>query len=367
MIHPVAMQVKIRLRSGTSEEWAAKNPVLTLAEPGYDLTTRTLKVGDGSSAWNDLPVTVTTDQIEAAIANSAAVHHGIHAASHAAGGSDPVTPASIGAVPAGTVEFQRPRGIYPADTHVDTMVDSGSWWISSQWTTANGFPWAGPAGPFGTFTVTRANGASYVVQTIQSSNAWVNTWTRTLRSTAWSAWEAVGPLRGTSSPVGIVSAPRGTEFIDVNATNGAQKWLKTSDTGSSGWIVTDGDTGWRAVDWLGNGVTNTRYTIQSQTAKRVGDRITLAFQITPVEVGYTQHASAIPVGFRLTAPQAAVAQTLTTYPAASNNPAVGAMGCNSSGTTTVQLVDVPASRTIYGQLEWTTSQAWPTTLPGTPA
>lgn len=55
------MQVKIRVRSGTSEEWAAKNPVLLLAEPGYDSTARILKIGDGSSTWSELPETNIVD------------------------------------------------------------------------------------------------------------------------------------------------------------------------------------------------------------------------------------------------------------------------------------------------------------------
>lgn len=80
----MAMQVKIRVRSGTSEEWAAKDPVLLLAEPGYDSTTRTLKIGDGASKWSELPVTVTTDQIDAAVANSVSVNDGILAAVEAA-------------------------------------------------------------------------------------------------------------------------------------------------------------------------------------------------------------------------------------------------------------------------------------------
>jgi hypothetical protein len=44
----------IRLRRGTSSEWDAVNPVLDEGEPGVDLTTGTLKIGDGTTAWDDL-------------------------------------------------------------------------------------------------------------------------------------------------------------------------------------------------------------------------------------------------------------------------------------------------------------------------
>jgi hypothetical protein len=46
---------KIRLRRGTTSEWAAANPVLAAGEPGVDTTTGVLKIGDGSTAWASLP------------------------------------------------------------------------------------------------------------------------------------------------------------------------------------------------------------------------------------------------------------------------------------------------------------------------
>lgn len=44
----------IQLRRGTSAQWAAANPVLAAGEPGWDLTTSTLKIGDGTRRWSDL-------------------------------------------------------------------------------------------------------------------------------------------------------------------------------------------------------------------------------------------------------------------------------------------------------------------------
>lgn len=230
----MAMQVKIRVRSGTSEEWAAKDPVLLLAEPGYDSSTRTLKVGDGSSKWSELPTTVTTDQIDAAVANSAAVHNGVHAASHAQGGVDAVSPASIGAIPASDdVNFIRSRGLYPVGAHVDTMTDAGAWWVSGQAIAANGFPW-GPNN-YGILTVVRANGSTYVQQTYQSSNATPVVWTRTNRAGVWSVWEPVGVLRGSGSPEGVVAAPIGSMYIDLTGAAGESVWIKVAGTAEAGW------------------------------------------------------------------------------------------------------------------------------------
>ena len=51
-------------------------------------------------------------------------------------------------------------------------------------------------------------------------------------------------MRGTGMPNGVVEAPIGTTYIDTAKTNGALKWIKTTDGGTTGWKVVEGDTGW---------------------------------------------------------------------------------------------------------------------------
>lgn len=46
---------EFRLRRGDWDEWNEKNPTLGDGEPGYDSTANRLKIGDGVTAWNDLP------------------------------------------------------------------------------------------------------------------------------------------------------------------------------------------------------------------------------------------------------------------------------------------------------------------------
>ena len=41
-------------RRDTSENWTTKNPVLESGEIGYDTDAQKIKIGDGSTAWNDL-------------------------------------------------------------------------------------------------------------------------------------------------------------------------------------------------------------------------------------------------------------------------------------------------------------------------
>jgi hypothetical protein len=54
-------------------------------------------------------------------------------------------------------------------------------------------------------------------------------------------------IRGTGSPEGRITAEIGTTYVDVNATNGALKWIKESGNDNTGWKVLIGDTGWRTL------------------------------------------------------------------------------------------------------------------------
>ena len=62
-------------------------------------------------------------------------------------------------------------------------------------------------------------------------------------------------IHGTGMPNGVVTAEIGTTYVDKNKTNGALKWIKTTNGGNQGWEVLTGDTGWRtlnSVSKLGN-------------------------------------------------------------------------------------------------------------------
>ena len=44
-----------RLKRGLAAKWQELNLVLDPGEPGFELDTYRLKIGDGQTAWNDLP------------------------------------------------------------------------------------------------------------------------------------------------------------------------------------------------------------------------------------------------------------------------------------------------------------------------
>ena len=82
-----------------------------------------------------------------------------------------------------------------------------------------------------------------------------------------SRWE----IHGTGMPNGVVTAEIGTTYIDKNKTNGAFKWIKTTNGGNQGWEVLSGDTGWRtlnSVSKLGNSFVKIR---------RVNNEVTYQF------------------------------------------------------------------------------------------
>ena len=55
-------------------------------------------------------------------------------------------------------------------------------------------------------------------------------------------------IHGSGIPNGVVEAEIGTTYVDKNKTNGALKWIKTTDGGNTGWEVLIGDTGWRTLN-----------------------------------------------------------------------------------------------------------------------
>ena len=45
----------IQLKRGQAASWMTLNPVIAPGEPGYELNTGRLKIGDGVTKWADLP------------------------------------------------------------------------------------------------------------------------------------------------------------------------------------------------------------------------------------------------------------------------------------------------------------------------
>ena len=48
------MTTKIQLRRDTANNWTSVNPILDIGEQGYEFDTNKMKIGNGTSPWNDL-------------------------------------------------------------------------------------------------------------------------------------------------------------------------------------------------------------------------------------------------------------------------------------------------------------------------
>ena len=57
-------------------------------------------------------------------------------------------------------------------------------------------------------------------------------------------------LTGEGMPNGKVEGTLGQTYVDTRKTNGALKWIKRTPSGNQGWVVLDGDTGWRKLNVL---------------------------------------------------------------------------------------------------------------------
>ena len=78
-------------------------------------------------------------------------------------------------------------------------------------------------------------------------------------------------IHGTGMPNGVVEAEIGTTYVDKNKTNGALKWIKTTNGGNQGWEVLTGDTGWRRLN------ISSKLNTASLHIRRVNNMVTYQF------------------------------------------------------------------------------------------
>jgi len=149
-------------------------------------------------------------------------------------------------------------------------------------------------------------------------------------------------LSGVGIPEGVVAAGVGTIYTDTAATCGAIRWIKTTASGSTGWRVVWGDTGWRD---LGNGFqvrrVLDRWRIRGETS---ASSVALAGLGIPNDTTWTYHKDG-----------GGAAEAHVAYFTAWN------------ATLTFLAADGAYMRlTGDGGQGWAAASAWPTTLPGTP-
>jgi len=163
-------------------------------------------------------------------------------------------------------------------------------------------------------------------------------------------------MSGTGSPEGVVTAPVGSMWTDEAATTGAIKWIKASGTGNTGWVVEYGDTGVRNMSAvaLSNGWTTSEYRLQ-----RVGN--TVHFTIGADRSASSADAIGIlPSGFR-------PANYLYFAAVTNQSDDLARFYIDPSGNLTAWGRSDMAGTILYCTATFITTNAWPTSLPGSAA
>lgn len=178
-------------------------------------------------------------------------------------------------------------------------------------------------------------------------------------------------LRGSGFPT--VSAPVGTRYTDTSATNGAIEWIKAMGSGTTGWQVSYGDTGWRNIAGLMDSGWSAIGGSEYLRLRRVGAEVFLAGRIARVAAGGNISGlnillAPVPSGFITSTPY------IPMGPASTNNSGiVGSIGAYANydsvhvGYFQNPTLQYTAGQTISVSAGWTTANPWPTTLPGTAA
>lgn len=185
----------------------------------------------------------------------------------------------------------------------------------------------------------------------------------------------VGYYTGTGSPEGVLAAVVGSRYVDKNATNGAIEWIKASGTGTTGWKVAYGDTGWRDVSsLLSPGFSKT---VLAGVAKmrRINDMVWGSFKISiPPEQSQSNILSAMPAGFR--ASDYEYPGGLYAGPVGNLNPGASSLrpdtsraGLLSPGITGygTGVSSSWSNTTLAWAIQHVTNDGWPTALPGVAA
>jgi len=167
-------------------------------------------------------------------------------------------------------------------------------------------------------------------------------------------------LRGTGSPVGIVTpTSAGVYYTDTAGTNGAWRWISTGTTNTN-WVVVFGDTGWRNITALWQTNSNNGFDAAGLLIKlrRVNNVVTLSVY-GKIATGAVQSLLTFG-GAEMAPPQNGELQLLAL------GGAKALRGDTLNNGWRAELAQFGASNWVRDIKTWTPhSTAWPTNLPGT--
>lgn len=170
-------------------------------------------------------------------------------------------------------------------------------------------------------------------------------------------------MSGTGSPEGVVTAAPGSTWLQTDATNDVKgwiRWVKATGTGNTGWVAgPEADTGWRNVSASVTG----GYTTPSALVRRVGAVVQIRFNsgTTPTLTnGAWNKVLDVPVGFRPTVN----VDPLTWNANFTSDLRRGYVGTD-GGVNLMGAGATVAATSLH--VTFTTTDPWPTSLPGSAA
>lgn len=204
-----------------------------------------------------------------------------------------------------------------------------------------------------------------------------NMWYRANVGGTWQQWTPIStPNLGYGQPNGSVIAAVGGEYTDLNATNGAVKWVKTVGVGNTGWVVSVGDTGWRDIS--GTSMLHEGIVMHSAAPtcklRRIGDQVQFVARLAPKAGGTlegTPRATALnlltglPAGFIAKDYVSQGSLSLGTLLMGHVHTMAALGNLTAQGHNSLVTGNWAASDGINVTATWTTNNAWPTSLPGT--
>lgn len=190
-------------------------------------------------------------------------------------------------------------------------------------------------------------------------------------------------IYGNGNPNGVVAAPIGATFrnTELGGHNGVRVWRKNSGTGTSGWVVESGDTGWR--DLMGMVHLNWVPAASFPTFKirRENSLVTLAARLQRSEdagsslktsptflFNFDFNSGGLPEGFYPESRSAFAQAGITPVVGAGGRPAY-LFSSESDNEAKYVVPSTEASNWSAGDMiafetQWRTSSEWPQSLPG---
>ena len=171
-------------------------------------------------------------------------------------------------------------------------------------------------------------------------------------------------MTGSGSPQGVVTADVGTLYTDTAATLGVSIWRKASGTGNTGWVVLEGNTGWRDI----RATLGSSFSTSYLRIKRDGNTVMVIGAVTPAASIVGTARQTLQSAFLLPSGMAAPFYLPLGVTSVSSNESglVGTLTDPSTISLNFPSGTWTAAEFLFSAT-YLTDAAWPTSLPGTAA